>query len=359
LLITCALACGPEVKTLPPIGETLVVVDTDMPVPHIVSRLRMDFYTVGDHVWYGSRDVVRAKATDWPTSFGVYTPDATRAHEVLVRLRAYPQGEVRDYRGERFLARVSADQAPFEESPAAPASGQPRLFSEDGLDATPPTEPVPTVTIDRLVRVQVQPNARAAVHIVLRGACVGTMADLANEETCLTAQDERVKVLAEHPDPDSPTPPTPTTSLVGTFASTERCAGPPRPAGRSESGAVLWDEEVCVDGASFLFGSRIGFGLGEADAATKHVVVLSPFRMDRYEVTVARWRDALARGFTSPDASPFANDGAIPREGTLSTDPRSCTFSTNPLGREDYPLTCVTALAAQAFCRSLGGDLPT
>ena len=71
----------------------VIVADTDMPVPRIVSRIRIDFYTPTEHVWYGSRDLSRAQPSDWPVSFGVHLPDASSEREVLVRLRAYPQGE--------------------------------------------------------------------------------------------------------------------------------------------------------------------------------------------------------------------------------------------------------------------------
>src|SRR6185436_2995802 len=82
-------------------------------------------------------------------------------------------------------------------------------------------------------------------------------------------------------------------------------------------------------------------------------------RLDKYEVTVARWRDALAKGFVPPDETPAENPTPIPREGSVPADPRSCPWSTSPMGREDFPITCITYASARAFCRWLGGDLPT
>jgi formylglycine-generating enzyme required for sulfatase activity len=350
LVGACIVACGPRKTELPPLGEVLVVVDTDMPVPRIVSRLRVDFYTAADHVWYGSRDVSRGKSSDFPTSFGVYVPDAVHEREVLVRLRAYPQGESRDYRGERLVVRPSPAAPPTEATPTPPPTDEPRLRADDGSDATPPTEPKPEVTIDRLIRVSVAPNERASVRVLLRGACVGTMADLAREQSCVDTEAVRAGVEAA---PKSPDLSLPSTSLAGSFDFAERCTAPTRPAG------PLHDDEVCVDGALFLFGSDYAFGSAAGEGATKHVAILPAFRIDKYEVTVARWRAALAQGFTAVDDTPLANDTPIPTEGTDVTDPRSCTWSTAPLGREDYPLTCLSFAAARAFCRWAGGDLPT
>jgi len=92
---------------------------------------------------------------------------------------------------------------------------------------------------------------------------------------------------------------------------------------------------------------------------------VSPFYLDRYEVTVAAWHDALARGFVSPDMTPTPNDAPLVRDDcqiVVSNDSRWCTFTRvagQPEAREDYPLNCVSWNAARAYCRFRGGDLPT
>lgn len=349
---TLAPACGPRINEVPPLGEVLVVVDTDMPVPRIVSRLRVDVYTT-DHVWYVSRDISRSRLEDWPTSFSVYLPEGAAERDVLVRLRAYPQGEVRDYRGERFAARPKGGD-PFALTPVPPPTDEPRLQSED-FEATPATEPSPNTAIDRLVRLHIVPAQRSAVRLLLHGACIGTMADLANETSCVDTEDTRVPVTVEEATSDMTTE---ATSRAGSFDFAQKCTAAPRPPGKTPDGTPLHDEEVCVDGALFLFGSNSAFGFSETGGATKRAAILPPFRMDRYEVTVARWRDALAKGFVPP-VPPYTNDAPIPRDGTVSSDTRSCTYSTVPIGREEYPMACLTYAAARSFCQWSGGDLPT
>src|SRR5262245_55464835 len=74
-----------ERGTLPPLAEALVVVDTDLPVPQIAGRLRVDLYAE-DGTWYTSRDIGRSQVSDWPASFSVYSPDTSRDTRVLIRL---------------------------------------------------------------------------------------------------------------------------------------------------------------------------------------------------------------------------------------------------------------------------------
>jgi formylglycine-generating enzyme required for sulfatase activity len=95
-----------EPEVLPPLGEVIIAVDTDVPVPSLAGRLRVDLFTK-EGTWFQSRDIARTNAVDWPLSFSVYSDDLHADKVVLVRLRAYPEGAVRDYRGERFAARTA------------------------------------------------------------------------------------------------------------------------------------------------------------------------------------------------------------------------------------------------------------
>ncbi len=80
-------------------GETLVVVDTDLPVPDVVEALRLDLYAE-DGTWLTSRDVDVGDPSQWPLSFGIAAAE-DRPGRVLVRARAYPKGRLRDYAGAR------------------------------------------------------------------------------------------------------------------------------------------------------------------------------------------------------------------------------------------------------------------
>lgn len=100
-LAATALGCG----ELPPRGEVVVVVDTDLPAPALASRLQVDVYTP-DGAWYLSQSLARPNASDWPLSFGVRSPEDHPDTELLLRLRVHPEGKVRGYIGERFLPPV-------------------------------------------------------------------------------------------------------------------------------------------------------------------------------------------------------------------------------------------------------------
>ena len=117
-----------------PFGELLVVVDSDVAVPGLVSRLRLDLYDSGG-AWYESREIGAGDPTAWPLSFGLYTDDPA-GKAARVRLRAFPEGAVRDYRGEQ--------------PPGPPPFVQP-MVAEDvaTLCAAPPTLPPFTELVQR------------------------------------------------------------------------------------------------------------------------------------------------------------------------------------------------------------------
>lgn len=92
-------------------GEALIFIDTDLEVPRMVSRLRVDVFSL-DGTWYASRDFDASLPSDWPLSFSVYSDDGAADKEALVRLRAYPADRVRPYRGERFRGRPSSYAPP-------------------------------------------------------------------------------------------------------------------------------------------------------------------------------------------------------------------------------------------------------
>jgi formylglycine-generating enzyme required for sulfatase activity len=347
--------------SLPPLGEVEIVVDTDMPVPRLVSRLRVDVYTEPDVRWVLSREFLRANPSDWPTSFVVASPDPDRGGTMRVRLRAYLDGKIRDYRGERFLAGPPQAGAPGDVAALPAATHRPRLLDDAGRDITPVTEPQPLLTIDRLVRVNVVPGRKQRVDVVLRGECVGTMADVPGATTCIDDPAQRVS-------PDVPHLPRTTDALgpsvAGTFALAGPCALPTRPATTLPDGTPLFDDEVCVPEGVFVFGwPEFAFEFIAQLGEPERMARVPAFRMDRNEVTVGRWRQAIAHGFSPPAGGVAINDAPLPPDAAsvpspLNTRTTQCTYSSAPMGREKYPILCVTWAAAQAFCRFEGGDLP-
>jgi formylglycine-generating enzyme required for sulfatase activity len=328
------------------------VVSTDAPVPAVVSRLRIDVFA--DDRWIESRDAPLRSASEWPASFTVFTTDTAGSRRVLVRLRAYREGALRDYRGERYLAPPPAGTPDDADPPPVAGDGSPRLL-RDGDDRTPRAEPIPESAIDRLVEVDLREGDERVVEIELTIACAGTMADLRGRRTCV---DERnVLRAATDPAPRRPGPPAWRVRLDEDAARLPK----PRQGGRAPDGSQLFDEEIVVLGGAFVLGSRAETAqyattLDVTRAVPERVFVAPPFLVDRYEVTVARWRDAVRRGLV-PASGPRENSQPVLDLAD------ACTYSKTPLegaaSRESHPVTCVTHDDARRFCAFEGGDLPT
>ncbi|MBK7395054.1 MAG: SUMF1/EgtB/PvdO family nonheme iron enzyme [Myxococcales bacterium] len=347
------VSCSSQPQDLPPYGEALIVVDTDIPVPALANRLRLDLYSADGSQWLSSRDVALRDARDWPTSFSVYTPDTVHDRVTLVRLRAYFEGRARDYHGERFVSSTFTGAPTDLASPvpdcAKPAECElPRLVV-DGVDATPRSEPQPAFAVDRLLRLHLVPGTRGRVHVVLRGSCIGTMADLAGARSCLDTAGlvPVTEPVALAPEMTIPSP------IEKSFGAPTPCpsTASPRPGRKRTGGGSMYDEEVCVPGGTFAFGGWDG-----------RLAVVPPFYIDKYEVTVGRWRE-----FKPPSAAmtPKANTSKLELDTckvVLSTSDQWCSWTTAagvPENRENHAVTCVSWAGARAFCQSLGGDLPT
>jgi formylglycine-generating enzyme required for sulfatase activity len=98
--------------------------------------------------------------------------------------------------------------------------------------------------------------------------------------------------------------------------------------------------------------------LAYSNGFPERIAVLPPFRIDKYEVSVARFRDALSRGF-NPSTIIETNNGPIDPNADPTTSKALCTFSAMPLDREQFPMNCIDPLVARAFCQFDGGDLPS
>jgi len=354
LALTVVTGCSRE---LPPLGEAVVVVDTDLPVPTLAGELRIDLYTRdpetgGAERWYASRTIALPDPRDWPVSFSVYNPDEEGERMGLMRLRVYPRGRLRDYHGERFLPPPPPSlpvELPYR--PPEPKDDEGPRLVVDGVDVTPPTEPQPGVSVDRLVRLGLEEGEVGEARVTLFGECAGTMADLHGARSCVASEKVLEPIADLSLQPRSTLPPS---SLQGTFAPTTACQRAPR----APSGPPYHDDQICVPGGAFIFGNLEAFGIAEASGVPERLVELPPFLIDRYEVTVARLRRALDEGLEKVDGSPQAN--ALPIDVTAEpTAATFCTYTAAPGPREDYPVNCVSYAMARAFCQFYGGDLPS
>ncbi len=352
-----SLGCS---RALAPYGEAVVIVDTDLPPQALSAHLRVDTYT-SDGVWLFSADTARYTTDDWPASFGVLETDLNAGRAIRVRLRVYPEQDTRDYRGERFAAEPTGGSPTSVVADPPPTSG-PRLVV-DGSDITPPTEPEPAVTVDRLIDIDLKPGVLGSVTVLLAGACLGTMADIVGDQTCIDTENTRVPTPLVSLSPSLALPP----SHTGTYGLEPPCNVTPRTAS-TVSGVAQHDEEICVQGGPFVLGDDGTFGSGTADgalnAAPVRFAVAPSMLLDRYEVTVARWRAAVAKGFVAPFPVGTTEGPLLTAPPTdPSGDASLCTYSMAPSpggqDREAYPMNCVRWDSARAFCKFIGSDLPT
>ncbi len=133
-------------------------------------------------------------------------------------------------------------------------------------------------------------------------------------------------------------------------------------------------DALAVEGGTFLMGSA--GDAGEADEHPQHSVTVSPFLLDKYEVTVGRFRRFLSNyGGFSPANGAGANP-YIPGSGwlantwmgTIATTSDHLSFeleecggpwTASPGANEARPVTCVDWYQAFAMCVSEGKRLPT
>jgi formylglycine-generating enzyme required for sulfatase activity len=91
-------------------------------------------------------------------------------------------------------------------------------------------------------------------------------------------------------------------------------------------------------------------------------ITVSPFVLDAYEVTVARFRRWSVAGRPAPTGPIAYPGGMIPWAGTArdpAITPAQCNWSATAGRRELHPINCADWWSAQAFCVWDGGRLPT
>ncbi len=263
---------------------------------------------------------------------------------------------------------VDDPQAAGAEAPDVPAptsSFVPRLHPVDPsggvtIDPTPPTEPEPSAAVDRLVLVKLSPGVRGAARITLHGVCAGTMAklgadprspDATSAQSCVEAEGVTTALTELSLDPDLTTI---APSIHDTFGLSEPC-------GADASNASV----ACIPGGAFLLGGRAANPLAAPLylAAPERLALMHRFYLDRNEVTVAQMRAASAGGLPTDSDSLVVNDGAlcpvVGCGGPGFSAGSSCVYTSTPMAREDFSVSCVAWRLARAYCQLRGGDLPT
>lgn len=139
-------------------------------------------------------------------------------------------------------------------------------------------------------------------------------------------------------------------------------------------------ESLPVPGGTFLMGraerGRDAFAEGSPEETPEHEARVSPFWLDRHEVTVGRFRRFVESGAWPPapgagthprvpgsgwraewDETLPASRAALIAELRCGTENE--TWTDAPTDQEDLPINCVSWPVAFAFCAWDGGRLPT
>ncbi len=109
------------------------------------------------------------------------------------------------------------------------------------------------------------------------------------------------------------------------------------------------DDEVCVPGGTYWMGGAGLLDLEDFDlgGGTERLVMLSPFFVDRDEVTVGALR---ASGVATADT---------PERRGSSPEWRDCTYTSEPGAYEEHPVNCLRWSLAKTHCEARGRRLPT
>ena len=300
-------------------AQLLVLVDTDAPLvgqlgahPEVsadaaVDALRIDVLGASNAV-YATNLFVVADPSSWPVSFGVLPPSDGGA-DVRLRLRA-------------FRARF-----------ARPGS----------VNGALTLDPIPEVTIDRIVQAALPDAGVGSIEVTLLSDCRGIFPSFAAPSTTC--------VDATHP---QGSPGDAVTLRSGTAPGTR--AGTWAPAVEKPCAAAAAAGRVCIPGGFSVLGDYAAVGGANAtpdqEPIPLHPVVVAPFFLDREEFTVGRARALVLTGALAASG---------PRAMTAG-DPlgQYCTWlGAGDASNDDLPLNCVPYATALLACQLSQGTLPT
>lgn len=323
LIVCTALSIAACERTAEPRAQTVLILDTNVFVPAQGDTLLIDRLDATGAVIERRRHTAPNKS-DWPVSFGVL-PGSRPAR---FRVRLYPESRI---------AGRKRDDTSFVAPPGNP-DARDDYDRDAAYGAVSVGDPLPAFTIDRLI--ELPPAASfERVRVLLRGECMGVVSDVAGGRTC-DGSTEAGPVMVAPTTVERVGDPPPT--AIGTWrdAVAKPCLGE----ARGESG--IFDEEVCIAGGVFFIGDeRMATARCSplCDTSPERLVRLSPFFLDKYEVSVGRFRAARRAGF-KPTGMMWSSS--------------VCTYSES--GANDaMPMNCVSWQAAREFCEFDGRTLVT
>jgi formylglycine-generating enzyme required for sulfatase activity len=288
--------------------QLVVIVDTDAHLvgelaarPEVspdaaVDTLRVDVLGSSD-AGASTRTFDVSSKDRWPLSFGVAGEQAR--NRVKVRLRL-------------FRARDAV---------------------RDGAEPTP----FPETSVDRLIELEMPEEGIERVRVMLSFDCLGRPVDLEGDgENCVDRDQLNMPLDSGLNRVDSSEP---QSSHAGTWpdAIEVPCSGPNDP------------EKICIPGGFSILGDRYAVGeseMSEESPAPPRPVIVAPFRMDRTEYTVGKFRRLI-------------NFTGVPPTSSSMKDPNCAWRSASDTERDAWPLNCVISESAAEVCALEGGLLPT
>lgn len=311
-VLPCLLGCSDAAAVRP---QLVVVVDTDLPVFALVDAdqklsraaavdtVRIDVLRDDGSV-QDTRTIVAPDRSDWPISFGVAREPGTE--HVMLRVQVF--------RGE--------------------------WASRRALGSTTVLEPFPEVAVDRVLVAPLPLQGTDTILVMLAGDCRGLVSDFVRGTTCIDAQ------RREAPFTDG-------LERLGPHAKPRTRSGS-WPGAREVGCEIAPDEgQVCVPGGFTVMGDPglAGIPSVKSQPIPLQPAILSPFLMDRTEMTVGRYRRLLREGLVKEEPqSAVANDFVL----------SGCTWVGSSSSKNDaLPLSCATYPLARAACEAVGGSLPT
>lgn len=308
LLCVAACACGGQTaEELPPIGQIVLHIDTDVPVPAAP----------------GTREAADAP----PWLFDRLRIEVLRAGQIVPGAVSLADRDFAVHRGRFAAGPVSVGLVP----PTGDATlvARVRLFRADHARGGEPTR---SATIEATVALPaVAAEGKIDVHLRLRGDDVGK--------------------------PRGATTPVPSegplgASQVGKWARAlpSPCPGTPGPG------------EVCIPGGAFWMGDPDVRGVPNiADTHEERLVVMPPFYLDQAEVTVAEMRERLPALVSAGAVAPpsWAGDGDPSNLDAFATYTPGPSPADPADARAKLPVNGVVWATARAYCASVGKVLPS
>lgn len=314
-LFATGVACTDDVA--PARAQVLLIVDTNVPlVGQLALRDELSRDTAIDTVRIEifddagalaeTRDFIVPDASSWPLSLGLRPRSSTTAR---LRLRAFR------------AIHAQAEKA--------------------GAVAIAP----PLLVIDRMVAITAPGEGVRTLRVTLDGDCLGRpAATTAPFSSCVDAATPSAEPSAGIE--IEPGPSAVAATKAGTWGGAKfvDCTA-----------ARPNDDAICIPGGFTILGEETLSGIEGAyadahDSAPIRPVRLSPFYMDKYELTVGRLRK-LGAAALGDEEEPF-----VPGRPANA----DCTFRGFDDGVNDaLPLNCVHWKTARKLCRASRGDLPT